>query len=188
MHPAPLRTGSGFLDAGLGTCISPATRAPARRSPWSRSTSMSRPGLTTDRRTAPGNCPFQYNDRRRPAGTASGGLSGRFLTVPFLTGVRCTVRGPHSASQAAHLVGGHGRPILAAHDVYRGTRSLRREDIGRLALWMRCPVVRAAPLAPRSGLNDLITLQNWWSGAGSNRRPSAFQKAGQVQVSSPQDA
>ena len=30
-------------------------------------------------------------------------------------------------------------------------------------------------MAPRCGPNDLTTLQNWWSGAGSNRRPSAFQ-------------
>ena len=56
-------------------------------------------------------------------------------------------------------------------------RSLRREGIARLGLWMRYHVAGAAPLAPRSGLNDLITLQNWWSGAGSNRRPSAFQEA-----------
>ena len=42
-------------------------------------------------------------------------------------------------------------------------------------LWMRYHAVGAATLAPRSGVNDLITLQNWWSGAGSNRRPSAFQ-------------
>jgi hypothetical protein len=31
-------------------------------------------------------------------------------------------------------------------------------------------VVRASQLAPRSWPDDLITLQNWWSGAGSNRR------------------
>ena len=41
---------------------------------------------------------------------------------------------------------------------------------------MQDPVVGAAALAPRSGLNDPITLQNPWSGAGSNRRPSAFQE------------
>jgi hypothetical protein len=40
---------------------------------------------------------------------------------------------------------------------------------------MRYYVAGATALAPRSGLNDLITLQNRWSGAGSNRRPSAFQ-------------
>ena len=59
-----------------------------------------------------------------------------------------------------------------------GTRSLRREGIARLDLWMRYYVVGAAALAPRSSLNDLITLQNRWSGAGSNRRPSAFQDYG----------
>jgi hypothetical protein len=46
-----------------------------------------------------------------------------------------------------------------------------------VGLWMRYPVVGAAALAPRSWPNELITLQNWWSGAGSNRRPSAFQEA-----------
>src|SRR5262249_23089042 len=30
-------------------------------------------------------------------------------------------------------------------------------------------------LAPLNALNRLTTLRNWWSGAGSNRRPSAFQ-------------
>ena len=44
-------------------------------------------------------------------------------------------------------------------------------------LWMRYHAVGAATLAPPSGLHGLITLQNWWSGAGSNRRPSAFQEA-----------
>src|SRR5215467_8463739 len=59
-----------------------------------------------------------------------------------------------------------------------GTRSLRRGGIARLDLWMRYHLAGAAALAPRSGLNDLITLQNRWSGAGSNRRPSAFQDVG----------
>ena len=78
----------------------------------------------------------------------------------------------HNPAGFPHL---RPRPILAVHHVHRGTRSLRREGIARLGLWMRYHVVGADALAPRSGLNDLITLQNWWSGAGSNRRPSAFQ-------------
>ena len=68
-------------------------------------------------------------------------------------------------------------PILAANHVHRGTRSLRMEGIARLRS-LDCVITRSEPatLAPRSGLNDLITLQNWWSGARSNRRPSAFQR------------
>ena len=64
-----------------------------------------------------------------------------------------------------------------------GTRNLSRAlatSVGRgslaCGLWMRYHAVGAATLAPRSGVNDLITLQNWWSGAGSNRRPSLFRR------------
>ena len=68
-------------------------------------------------------------------------------------------------------------PPLAAADVHRGTRDPCDRKGSRLlvANCVRLRVVRASQLAPRSGLNDLITLQNRWSGAGSNRRPSAFQ-------------
>ena len=40
------------------------------------------------------------------------------------------------------------------------------EGIARLSLWMRYHGAGATTLAPRSGLNDLITPQNWRSGAG----------------------
>jgi hypothetical protein len=42
-------------------------------------------------------------------------------------------------------VGGRRRPVLAAHDVQRDTRSLRREGIACLGLWMHYQVVGAAP-------------------------------------------
>ena len=58
-----------------------------------------------------------------------------------------------------------------------GTRNLSRAlatSVGRgslaWGLWMRYHAVGAATLAPPSGLHGLITLQNWWSGSGSNRR------------------
>ena len=97
-------------------------------------------------------------------------LVRQFLTDACYTTTVLTLRSRPIVSWAAT-----DGPILAARHVYRGTRSLRRERIARVGLWRRYHVVGAAPLAPRSGPNDLITLQNRWSGAGSNRRPSAFQ-------------
>jgi len=46
-------------------------------------------------------------------------------------------QGPRCAWQTDRQVGGRRGPALAAHDVHRGTRRLRREGIARLDLWMR---------------------------------------------------
>jgi hypothetical protein len=85
---------------------------------------------------------------------------GRSLTGVSWTRV-LTLRSRPTVSWAARR-----RPILTAHDVHRATCSLGRGGIARLGLSMRYHLARAATLAPRSGLNDLITLQNSWSGAG----------------------
>jgi hypothetical protein len=65
----------------------------------------------------------------------------------------------------------------AAHDVRRAPATFVAEvDHVR---WAACTFGSTwwepDTLAGRSPPNSLITFPNWWSGAGSNRRPSAFQ-------------
>src|SRR5690349_13593875 len=67
---------------------------------------------------------------------------------------------------------------MAAHDMHRSTRSLRKERIARLRSPNALSHGRSRPFGSPLGPNDLITLQNWWSGAGPDRRPFAFQAAG----------
>jgi hypothetical protein len=93
MHPTPLRARLWFPRSGpahvhLARNESPSTPVTVvqiyLKVPPGGSQRIDEP--------APANCPFWHNDRRRPAGAASAGLSGRFLTVPFLTGVCRTAR------------------------------------------------------------------------------------------------
>ena len=118
--------------------------------------------------------------RRQTGGYARDRISGRRSCPPpgigreSLAGVCCTAR----------LLTLRSRPIVswAAATADRSWRLIMciaalaaSAGVARLGLRMRYRVVGAATLAPPRGLNDLITLQNSWSGAGSNRRPSAFQ-------------
>jgi hypothetical protein len=68
--------------------------------------------------------------------------------------------------------------LLAAHMFTVASTAFVPEWVASCGrLYKRFERPGACRLAPRSRLNSLITLQKWWSGAGSNCRPFRFSGA-----------
>ena len=115
--------------------------------------------------------------RRYPDSTLCDGswaFGGRPGHPPNAARQRLTGRWPLAGLQA---------PVpaqrLAAPDLHRGARGLHSgkgtASLGEIRLDGSLTCQELATLAPAAGQIGLITLQNPWSGAGSNRWPSAFQ-------------